>query len=269
MNPTSDTSSTSLLAQLLQDGTGQADQQIQKPYDGTNESFIFGQSNILARAIADGIARIGAEYSLDPLDSNGANVTVCRNQWCSNGPYHIGPLGPEIFNGTSSDWPEYASELSYGNSGVSDYQFLHSYREPNDIATSWTRITFPIKNYGYAWSLEPTTVKIATAILMLHTLIIIIHCCYLILTGRCYSFASSLGDLLALALNSRQPDAFKSASVAIGRSTSWSRPISVRESQGREKDTVDRLELIADAHGVKSVEDASLHRRPVAGKRYQ
>lgn len=270
LNPISNTTSKPLLAELLQDGANQAVQQFEKTSkEGGVEFLMSVHSSLLSRVVADGLARIGAEYSVNPRTPDQRNVTICRNRWCSSGPY-LSPLSkPKICNGTKSEWFNYfATEFRYGYREP-DNQLLHSYPEPKDIATSWTRVAFPVKRYGYAWSLEPTTVKIATVVLMLHTLIIIIHCCYLILTGRCYSFASSLGDLVALALNSQQPAAFKSASVGIGKSTSWSRPISVRESQGHEKDAVDRLEMVADEHGVKSVEDASLHRRLVAGKRYQ
>lgn len=268
LNPTSNTSTTSVLAQLLQDGADEAHKQGGERFDGTN---IYGgiiQSIILSKAFAEGIARIGAEFRVHPLTPDQRNITVCRSKWCSSGPYLNPGTKPKIFNGTWSEWRDYAPELGYGQ-WQEGLQLFRTYPQPDDVATAWTRLSFPMKRYGYAWSFSTKTVKAATAILMLHTFIIAIHCCYLLFTGRSYNFASSLGDLVALALNSQAPAALKSASVASDKGASWARQTTVREYQGREKDGIDRLELVTNEDGVKSLEDGSLHRRIVAGKRYQ
>lgn len=265
LNPTSDTSTTSVLAQLLQDGAKEARNQGGKR---TNLDGGIVQSIILSKAFADGIARIGAEYRVHPLMPKHRNVTVCRNKWCSSGPYINPGIEPKVLNFTWDEWREKSSELTYGQ-WQEGAQLFQSYPEPDDLATQWTQLSFPMKRYGYAWSFSTKTVKVATVVLMLHTLIIAIHCFHLLFVGRSYNFASSLGDLIALALNSHPPAALSSTSVAIKKDSNWARRTAVRELQGLEKDKVDRLELVADEDGINSVGDGFLHRRVITGKRYQ
>lgn len=268
LNPASNTSDTTVLAQLLQDGAAKAGPDPMGDFAPALNFPSSVQAVILSKAVADGLSRIGAEYRVNPLVSSARNVTVCRNEWCSSGIFVNPPIGPGILNGTVANWNDYFEDFSYGD-WPDDEQILHSFSEPENVDSVWTRVSFPVKRYGYAWSSNTVTVKVATAVLMLHVLVIGIHCCFLLITGLSYSYASSLGELIALALNSRPPTVLKSASVAIVKSASWTRPTAVRETPGRQEDAVDRLELVADEDIGESVEKGSLHRRLVAGKRYQ
>ncbi len=252
----------------MQDGITKANQEIVSPYDETVEYPGTVESIILSKAIADGLARIGSEYRVNPLYSYEREVTVCRNRWCSSGAFVNPGMDPAILNGTVGQYSSYTRDLRT-LPWTDEDQLLQSFAEPANVDDVWTKISFPVKRYGYAWSFDTVTIKIATAVLMLHALIIIIHSCVLLFTGRSYAYASSLGELVALAFNSRPPAALRSTSVAIGKGASWARSTAVRESHGQEKDGVDRLQLVVDEGLHTGVENGLLHRRPVAGKRYR
>jgi len=221
----------------------------------------YGQSVMLSKAVADGLARIGSEYRVNYVVNR--ETTICRKGWCSRGPFLNPPLGPSILNGTVAEYDTYYPRLLPNNTG----QILESFPEPADIGDVWTRISFPVKRYGYGWGFGTVTIKVATAVLILHAAIIIIHSCILIFTGRSYSYASSLGELLALAFNSKPPATFKSTSVGISQGSTWARSTAVREDYWKEHEA-DRLKLVVeDLH--KGAEKESLYRRPIVGKRHE
>ena len=72
------------------------DQAMQKSQQGSTDTPVQAQSKILSMAVADGIARIGAEFKAnlgvsklkncgDGLlyDVGSNNITICRGNWCS------------------------------------------------------------------------------------------------------------------------------------------------------------------------------------------
>lgn len=117
----------------------------------------------------------------------------------------MGPgLNPAILNGTVGPYRSYTEDLSNLPWTDGD-QLLQSFAEPANVDDVWTRISFPVKRYGYAWSFNTVTIKVATAVLLLHAVIILVHSCVLLFTGRTYAYASSLGELVALAFSSQPP----------------------------------------------------------------
>lgn len=121
------------------------------------------QSKILSMAVADGLARIGAEYNVNNgvstvlQSSSGAQgydtmantITLCRRGWCSQGYFVDNLLGPAILNGTVHDFFAYYHELDYTIWQNVTGNILHSFPEPADIVTSWTQVSFPVQRYGY------------------------------------------------------------------------------------------------------------------------
>jgi len=239
------------------------------------------QSKILSMAVADGLARIGAEYNVnkgistllqstsgqiyDPMNST---ITLCRKAWCSQGYFVDNVLGPAILNGTVDDFRASYEMLAYGFWGNVTGNILHSFPEPADIGTSWTQVSFPVHRYGYGWGFNTVAVKVATAVLILHAVIIIAHCCLIIYSGVAYSFIGSLGDLVALALISKPPSKFKSTSVGIARRSTWSQPTMVREVGAKEYG-ISRLALTIGGDHEATDEKAIPHRRPVVGRGYE
>ena len=239
------------------------------------------QTKILSMAVADGLARIGAEYNVNQgvssfsyggyddqtYDTRNSTVTLCRRDWCSQGYFVDSIRGPAILNGTVQDFRAYYEQLSYVTySNVTN--LLRSFPEPTDIATSWTQVAFPVQRYGYGWGFNTVAVQVATAILILHAIIIVVHCCNLMYSGLKYSFIGSLGDLVALALVSEKPAAFKSASVGVARGSTWSQPIAIREV-GEKEFGASKLALVVGEDLRITDKNARLHRRPVVGRGYE
>ncbi|MCJ1292310.1 hypothetical protein MMC34_003860 [Xylographa carneopallida] len=225
------------------------------------------RSVILSKVIADGLARIGSEFRISNATTNDMNaITVCHKGWCSQGPFSRLSTGPMVGNGT---WREYQD---FSNGGIEDAQYpdapvLRSFPQPSGIDTAWTRVSFPIERYGYGWGLNSTTVVVAAAVLVLHALIIVVHCGVLVATGYHYRYAGTLGELLALALGSRQPAALVSTCAGISKGGTWKLVVAVREV--REQGSKDgRLELVAGESLGEGMEHGLLCRRPVVDREY-
>ena len=109
---------------------------------------------------------------------------------------------------------------------------LYSFSEPVDIEYIWTRISLPMKRYGYGWIYPTVTTKVAVALLVLHATVILVHCCVLVYTGISYSFAGSIGELMALTLNSKPPAMLEAASAEVSNGSTWARSTAVREVCG-------------------------------------
>ena len=203
----------------------------------------FGQSGMLSVAVANGLAAIGLEFT--------QNVTACSGGWCSQGPYYTRGTGYTIFNGTGEEGItacEYDSrrQLYPAKSPTDSSLILQSFKEPSKSFrdSQWTQVSFPVFKYGYGWSFTPVTIKIATAVLMLHALFIIAHVSYIILSAQSYTFARDLAELLALALESRPSEVFSAASVKHSKSSEvWKRSVAVRQTQASKYDA-HKLELV-------------------------
>lgn len=172
-------------------------------------------------AVADGLVRTGAEYSeyhmvstlftFATTDSDGntlrayetfnSTITLCREGWCSQA-YLIGDAwGLVMLNGIAHKFRVYYTNQASTNiyENVTGSLLYYTFLEPADSKITWTQISFLFKWYGYGWGFDTVTFKLATAILIIHAVIIIVHCCYIAYSGLSNSSISSLGDLVALA----------------------------------------------------------------------
>jgi hypothetical protein len=200
---------------------------------------------ILSKGITDGLSRIGSEYVVNSyldtyLRSN--NVTVCREGWCSQGPYAKAPTGPAILNGTFDDYMLY---FDSDMPAIYDRPFLTSFPAPHDIDEKWTRISFRVKRYGYRYGFDTSAVKIAAAILLLDVAIVLVHSVATIVDGRTFGYGQSLGELLALAVNSPPTKGFNSGPEGISSSSAWRKTTSV-ERCAAEDGLNRRLQIVVD-----------------------
>lgn len=71
----------------------------------------YGQSLMLSVAVADGLARIEAEYNVSAAAP--PKVTICRPQRCSQGPFEtplVTDINSIIWNGTVQEGKAYSDE---------------------------------------------------------------------------------------------------------------------------------------------------------------
>ncbi|KAL9613155.1 MAG: hypothetical protein Q9167_002275 [Letrouitia subvulpina] len=214
----------------------------------------FGHALMLSTAVTNGLAAIGLEFA--------QNITACRKGWCSQGPFYTRNSGYIIFNGTEAegfDACTYAQSLSIypAKDPEGTAQLLRSFREPSQAEKErlqWTQVSFPVFKYGYGWSFDPITVRIAAAVLVLHAVVVIVHVAHILFSGRVYAYAGSLGELLALALESRPPpeEVFRPPMSSSARKTGdgkvWNRRTAVRkvETKGYE---AEKVELVVSCSG--------------------
>lgn len=172
------------------------------------------QSVILSAVIADALGRIGSEYET-------GEILICRSGWCSQGPFSFDDRGnPLIFNGTYREYWSLlesgsAPQLSFPDRSVkpsssfwvdrSNDPIMYSFPQPLDYRERWTEISLYINRYGYGWGVKGKLVKAAMWVLGVHAVIIIVHCCHLIISAQYFNYMGSLGELMVLALESPPP----------------------------------------------------------------
>jgi hypothetical protein len=165
-------------------------------------------SQLLAKSIAHGLSRIGAQYAADRFDGPVSlnELTTCdsKTNWCSQGLWIAGrshmPLA-EIANMSRADIFAYASSRE-----DDDTTPPRSFPKPANADAEWTRINFPVKRYGYAYAFEGITLYLSVALLCLHAAIVLAHVVYRVAFDcQTFDFGGSLGSLLVLAMGDRAP----------------------------------------------------------------
>ena len=116
--------------------------------------------------------------------------------------------------------------------------------------------------------MNTAAVKIATVVLIAHTVVVLAHCLVLVISGFSYSYVGSLGDLVALALNSHAPKSFHSTSVGIARGSTWLQRTAIREVGEKEYGTSRLAMVIGDDLRGGQVNGLA-HRKPVVGRGYE
>ncbi|KAI9761273.1 MAG: hypothetical protein M1840_001976 [Geoglossum simile] len=99
------------------------------------------------------------------------------------------------------------------------------------INPDWIELEIEVFQTGYSYSVRTVTVRIAIAVLLLHSLVAVIHTIVLCFARRPWTSQSwgTVGELVLLALNSRL-DRENSANANTGAETqTWNQPLRVRE----------------------------------------
>ncbi|MCJ1273831.1 hypothetical protein MMC21_001624 [Puttea exsequens] len=121
-----------------------------------------------------------------------------------------------------------------------------------------TRITFSTIRYGYGWGLKGAAVKLANVALLLHAALCLSYAGSCLWRGRTFSIASSIGEMIALAMNSAPTEKLKNTCVGIMSLATWKKVVVVRETRN------DHLELVFE----DGSDDDEIGKVPQAGKKY-
>jgi hypothetical protein len=198
--------STKVLDSLLQFGITMLNTSaLPKPPDRYFEATI---SQLLAKSIANGLSRIGAQYAADRFQAGVSlnELTTCdtKTNLCSENVWVAGmshmPLA-EIWNKSRWDIFKEAS-----NRDIDDKSPLQTFAKPATADTDWTRINFPVRRYGYAYAFQGITMYLSVALLCLHAAIVLAHVVYRVAFDcQTFDFGGSLGSLLVLAMGDKAP----------------------------------------------------------------
>ena len=172
----------------------------------------------LALALADGLARVGC----------GSNLSLVGLHGGTGGLY--GPAG-EVYD----------SDLAPALAAVSN----------------WTRVDMAFSRYGYGYGMNTITKKFAAAVLLLQAVIALATVVALALSKRISSSWSSVGELLALAINSNPTPRLQNTGAGVSRLDTWKEQVMVRVADGRQ------LQLIFEGDG-----KLREYSKPAVGKEY-
>jgi hypothetical protein len=181
------------------------------PFDSSYQFLEATISQLLAKSIANALSRIGVEYAADHFRSATSlkEIMHCneKTRWCSQGPWYTRLTMPHAVIINSTYEAAYSYDRAENPFGLSsDSPILRSFPKPADADKIWTRISFPIHKYGYAYAFEGVTTYLAVALLCFHAAIVLVHIVYRVaLDCQMFDFGESLGNLLILALGDRAP----------------------------------------------------------------
>lgn len=185
-------------------------------------------SQLLSKVLTDGLSRIGSEYGVSSKFYWGGGVyssavgkaAICCKGWCSEGNITANAF-PTFVNRT---WEELGAGPAPSGHNDSE-RLLRSFPRLSNIDAIWTRVSFPIRRYGYGYSMSGVTVKVAAAILIFHALISVGHTLYVVVfDATTYNFTTSLGELIILAMGKAVPEG-----TSISESRVAVRPASKKE----------------------------------------
>jgi hypothetical protein len=172
-------------------------------------------AQLLAKAIANGLSRVGAQYAADNFIKEVSNneLAICneKTRWCSQGPWLAGREMPLVVttNTSRAAAVQYFSQSFMTNlsSWKSDETpIMRSFPKPVDADANWTRIEFPIRRYGYAYAFQGITTYLSVALLCLHAAIVLAHVVYRVAFDcEVFEFGGSLGSLLTIAMAEKAP----------------------------------------------------------------
>jgi len=83
---------------------------------------------------------------------------------------------------------------------------MRSFPKPTDADERWTRISIPVRRYGYAYSFQGITIYLSVALLCFHAAMVVVHVLYRVfIERRTFEIGGSLGSLLILAMGDKAP----------------------------------------------------------------
>jgi hypothetical protein len=171
----------------------------------------------LAFALADGLARVGCGSNLFILEDN------------------------NFF-------------AAYGESQIDE-----NYDDPAQAMaalSNWTRLDIVFSRYGYGYGISTVTKRFAAAVLLGQAAIALATVAALALSKRISSSWSSVGELVALAINSKPTPKLKNTGAGVSRLDTWKEKVMVRA-------TDERLQMIFEGDG-----RLSDYSKPDLGKKY-
>ena len=115
--------------------------------------------------------------------------------------------------------------------------------EGKPAALNYTRVTFNVVRYGYGWGLQGPGIKLATAALLLHAVLCVAFAVKTVYSGRSFSFARTVGEMVALAMNSAPTDKLRGTCAGIQSLGVWEKTVNLLETDE------DHLELVFDNDG--------------------
>lgn len=122
----------------------------------------------------------------------------------------------------------------------------------------WFPMTVRFSRYGYGYGLRGLTTYLAMAVLLVHVALALAHIAMILVTGWTSSVWDSMGEMMALAINSEPSSSLGNTCVGIDKTSTWRKIVQVREVREGHLSL-----LIQD-----DVDDNSIYRRPQAGKKY-
>jgi hypothetical protein len=128
----------------------------------------------------------------------------------------------------------------------------------------WLTLDLSISHFGYSYSTSTVTVKIAIVVLLLHVLVAVIHTLVVCVPRHVWTSESwsSIGQLLALALNSRpNRENLANSCAGVNLTQTWGQSVKIREVED------DHLEIVV---GQEQDEKSTLklYDKPRPGKVY-
>lgn len=158
------------------------------------------------------------------------------------------------------EWPHFFQGPTFTNDSISVCRaslWLWAPPEVFSSQTGWMETNFDVVRYGYGWGLDGVPIKLASSILLLHTLMCLMHVISIMFAGRTPSLVKTISEGLALAMNSRPTEKLANTCAGIEALKTW-KVVTTQE--------------VSDGHSeflfVDGSDEEDVGEKPVLEKRY-
>lgn len=147
--------------------------------------------------------------------------------------------GPRQGSSLSDDQYDAMSKYLEKSGYRQRYKYIHVVSDGN-----WTDpallARFSIQDYyqGYGYNSSTVPVRLSIVILCIYSLFAIIFIAYTLLSGQSASSWNSIGEVVMLALNSKQPEHLYDVSVGVETLSTYREPINIRTNKDKSAEMV-------------------------------
>ncbi len=187
---------------------------------GGPETIPWAFATTLGLYLADALSRVNSisnEFRTDPRDTwikhvdlKNASNTATLDLY----DLDVGGAHPKDFEG---DFPYFKTHPEY-----------------------FTVFYYHVSRFGYGWGFTGTPAKLSAVVLITHAIFALSQVAVVLVKGRTPRSWQSMGELLALALNSQPSDRLQNTSAGIEKRDTWKENVRIREVIGN------RLEFVLD-----------------------
>jgi len=162
--------------------------------------WLFGTT--VGMHVADGLSRVGEDTTTIVWHSDSTNKT-------QSAVYDLGDL-------------EFGAQEWYPANKPFDVVARYN-------TTQWAQVTWEVRRFGYGWGMNSGTVIFAAVILLLHVFLVAAHIPFSIASRWTSTSWSTMGELVALTMNSPPDERLRNTSAGVHKLRTWQQRVRIRD----------------------------------------
>ena len=103
-------------------------------------------------------------------------------------------------------------------------------KEEEVASANYTRVSFHAERYLYGWGFRGTVIKLANIALLLHAALCLVYGIWSVWNGHSFSLAGSIGEMIALAMNSNASEKLRGTCAVIRSLGTWEKNVVLQKT---------------------------------------